>query len=84
MQHNIILAIMKKFQKETFKVRILKLAILESTGTPADLALRFEISARSVKRMVKEIRDSGIIIWYCRLRRSYVTENKINNMLYNI
>lgn len=75
---------MKKFQKETFRKRILKLAVLESTGTPSDLALRFEISLRTVKRIVKEIRDSGIAISYCRRRRSYVTENKINNMLYNI
>ncbi|MFA5819309.1 MAG: hypothetical protein WC854_08530 [Bacteroidales bacterium] len=74
MEHNIILAIMNKFQKETLKVRLLKLAMLKSTGAPADLAFRFEISERSVKRIVKEIRDEGTEIRYSPTRRSYVTE----------
>ena len=70
----LILAIMNKFQKETLKVRLLKLATLKSTGAPADLALRFEISERSVKRIVKEIREEGTDIRYSQLRRSYVTD----------
>jgi hypothetical protein len=65
---------MNKFHKETIKLRLLKLATLKSTGAPADLALRFEISERSVKRIVKEIRDEGIELRYCQFRRSYVTE----------
>ena len=65
---------MNKFQKETLKVRLLKLATLKSTGAPADLALRFEISERSVKRIIKEIRDEGTDIRYCPTRRSYVTD----------
>jgi len=64
---------MNKFQKKTLKVRILKLAALKSTGPPADLAFRFEISERSVKRFVKEIRDEGTEIRYSQSRRSYVT-----------
>jgi biotin operon repressor len=64
---------MNKFQKETMKMRLLKLATLKSTGAPAELALRFEISERSVKRLVKEIRDEGIQIRYSQFRRSYVT-----------
>ena len=55
---------MNKFRKETLKVRLLKLAALKCTGAPADLALRFEISERHVKRIVKEIRDDGTEIWY--------------------
>ena len=70
----LILAIMNKFHKENLKVRLLKLAILKSTGAPADLALRFEISERSVKRIVKEIREEGVDIRYSQLRRSYVTD----------
>jgi hypothetical protein len=65
---------MNKFQKETLKLRLLKLAALKSTGTPLDLALKFEISERSVKRIVKEIRDGGTVIRYCQTRRSYVTD----------
>jgi len=73
MQHNIILAIMNKFQRETLKVRLLKLATLKSTGAPADLAFRFDISERSVKRFVREIRNEGTEIRYSQSRRSYVT-----------
>jgi hypothetical protein len=65
---------MNKFQKETIKVRLLKLASLKSTGAPGELALRFEISERSVKRIVREIRDGGTDIWYSQSRRSYVTD----------
>ncbi|MCX6326300.1 MAG: hypothetical protein NT144_06565 [Bacteroidia bacterium] len=64
---------MNKFQRETLKGRLLKLATLKSTGAPADLAFRFEISERSVKRIVKKIRDEGTDISYSQLRRSYVT-----------
>jgi transposase len=35
--------------------------------------LRFEISERSVKRIVKEIREEGTDIRYSQFRRSYVT-----------
>jgi transposase len=65
---------MNKFQKETIKLRLLKLATLKGTGAPSELALRFEISERSVKRIVKEIREEGTEISYSQSRRSYVTE----------
>ena len=65
---------MNRFQKETLKLRLLKLAMLKSTGAPAELALRFEISERSVKRIVKEIREDGTDLRWSQLRRSYVTE----------
>jgi biotin operon repressor len=67
---------MNKFHRESLKVRLLKLVILKSTGSPADLAFRFEISERSVKRIVKEIRDAGTQIRYSQSRRSYVTEEE--------
>jgi transposase len=66
---------MNRFQKNTLKKRLLKLAILKRTGAPAELALRFEISERSVKRIVKEIREEGTDLRYSLLRRSYVTED---------
>ena len=65
---------MNKFQKEAYKLRLLKLAYLKSTGAPGELALRFEISERSVKRIVKEIREEGTDLRYSSVRRSYVTE----------
>ena len=63
---------MNKFQRETLKVRLVKLAMLKSTGSPSDLAFRFEISERSVKRLVKELRDDGTDIWYSQISNSYV------------
>jgi biotin operon repressor len=65
---------MNKFQKETIKFRLLKLAMLKSTGAPGELASRFEISERSVKRIVKEMREDGTEITYSQMRRSYVTD----------
>jgi DNA-binding Lrp family transcriptional regulator len=67
---------MKKSDKACIKTRILKLASLKCTGTPADLASKLEISERSVKRFVKEIREEGSIIRYDYLRISYVVEEK--------
>jgi hypothetical protein len=69
-----ILFIMNKFQKEALKRRLLKLATLKSTGAPSDLAMRFEISERSVKRIVRELREEGTNLTYSQLRRSYITE----------
>ena len=65
---------MTRINREHLKVRILRLATLKSTGSPADLAFRFDISERSVKRIVSEIREQGNEIKYSPLRKSYVTE----------
>jgi transposase len=64
---------MNKFHKETLKVRLLKLALLRSTGAPSDLAKRFEVSERSIKRIVREIKEDGTEIRYSQVRESYVT-----------
>jgi hypothetical protein len=65
---------MNRVQKVVLKERLLKLAELRSTGAPADLAIRFEISERSVKRIVKELREEGKNIRYSQTCVSYVTE----------
>jgi biotin operon repressor len=67
---------MNKFQRQTLKSRLIKLAKLRSTGPPAELACTFETSERSIKRIVKEMRDEGIDITYCYSRRSYVTSEE--------
>lgn len=66
--------VMNKFHKETLKERLLKLAELKCTGTPSDLAVRFEISERSVKRMVRELKEEGTQIRYSQVYMSYVTD----------
>ena len=65
---------MNKYQKRSLKERILRLANLKSTGPPAELAFRFEISERSVKRFVKEMREEGTPIRYSQACMSYVTD----------
>jgi biotin operon repressor len=65
---------MNKFEKTCIKGRILKLASLKCTGTPGDLAAKFEISERSVKRIIKEMREEGSKIRFDYARISYVIE----------
>jgi biotin operon repressor len=66
---------MNKYNKQIVKSRLLKLARMECTGSPADLAHRFEMSERSIKRFIKELRDEGNKIKYSPSRVSYVTED---------
>jgi DNA-binding Lrp family transcriptional regulator len=63
---------MKKEERTCIKRRILKLARLKSTGTPAELAIKFEISERSVKRIIKELREEGEVLKYDYSSMSYV------------
>jgi len=63
---------MNKFEKACIKVRLIKLARLKSTGTPAELASKFEISERSVKRIIKELRIEGAILKYDYNSVSYI------------
>jgi biotin operon repressor len=67
---------MNKFERECLKTRIMRLASLKCTGTPLEMADKFEISVRSVKRLVKELRDDGQEIFYNRLQQSYVMKKK--------
>ena len=67
---------MNKFERACIKRRILKLANLKSTGTPAELALKFEINVRTIKRIIKELREEGEAIRYDYSRLSYVTNEK--------
>jgi biotin operon repressor len=67
---------MTRFERENLKVRIVRLAALKSTGSPAELAAKLDISVRSVKRFVSQIRESGKAIRYCFIRKSYVIEKE--------
>ena len=69
---------MTRIYRENLKVRILKLADMKSTGTPEDLACRFNVSQRTVKRIVSEIREEGLHIRYSPVKRSYVTDKLLN------
>jgi DNA-binding Lrp family transcriptional regulator len=63
---------MNKFEKACIKKRIIRLVRLRSTGTPSQLADKFEISARSVKRIIRELKDDGEISRFDHNCISYV------------
>jgi len=65
---------MNKFEKTCIKERILQLVRLRATGTPAELAMKMEISERSIKRIISELRASGKNIWYDYNCISYISE----------
>ncbi|MDX9812569.1 MAG: HTH domain-containing protein [Bacteroidales bacterium] len=65
---------MAKRDKNILKERISRLAELKSTGTPAELAARLDISERSVKRLISEMRKSGKDIKFSQIRNSYETD----------
>jgi len=68
---------MNSFQKDCIKGRIIQLAKLRATGTPAQLAMKFEISERSIKRIINELRQAGNNIRYDYNCVSYIwTENE--------
>jgi predicted DNA-binding transcriptional regulator YafY len=63
---------MRKEERIQIMGRIIDLARNSSTGPPADLASRFNVSERSIKRVINEMRESGINIRYSRTLYSYV------------
>jgi ribosomal protein S25 len=63
---------MNKFEKACIKERILRLIKLKSTGTPSQLAQKFEISERSVKRIIRELKNDGKVIKFDHNRISYI------------
>jgi ribosomal protein S25 len=67
-----ILNPMNKFDKTCIKERIIRLVKLKSTGTPSELAQRFEISERSVKRLIRELKQEGEVKKFDHNRMSYV------------
>jgi len=52
--------------------RLHKLIQSKSTGSPKDLANRFNCSERCIYRLIGDLRSLNLEISYCRSRRSYV------------
>jgi DNA-binding Lrp family transcriptional regulator len=62
---------MNKFEKACIKERIIRLVKLKSTGTPSQLAQKLEISERSVKRIIRELKEDGAVTRFDFNRISY-------------
>jgi ribosomal protein S25 len=63
---------MSKFERACIKERIIRLVRLKSTGTPSQLAQKFEISERSVKRIIRELKNDGEVTRFDHNRISYI------------
>ena len=67
---------MTSFRKQMVKSRLLRMAELRSTGRPSDVARKLDISERSVKRFIRELRQEGLLIKFSHAIRSYVIWEK--------
>jgi len=52
--------------------QIKELAAKENTGTPKELAIKLDISERSLSRIIKALKDNGYPIEYSISKQSYV------------
>lgn len=51
---------------------VLDLIHHSGTGSPAELAHRLNISEKTVRRMINQLRQQGYNIKYCRIKKSYI------------
>lgn len=42
-----------------------------ATGTPKELACRLNVSEKTVRRMINQLRNQGFLIKYCRIKLTY-------------
>jgi len=67
-----------KFTERYHKMEFIKqLAMYKNTGTPKELAEKLNISERSVKRLINELKELGEQIVYCRTCNSYVYKHDL-------
>lgn len=50
---------------------LLKLISIEKTGSPKDLATLFNLSERTVRRMIQNLKQPDLDVQFCRKRNSY-------------
>jgi predicted DNA-binding transcriptional regulator YafY len=63
------------FHQYAEKLETIKyLAKLKRTGTPHHLAEKFDVSERTIQRMVRGLRDTGCPITFNRHRNTYEIE----------
>ena len=61
-----------KFIEYSKKLEAIKdMAEHKRTGTPRQLAEKFEVSVRTAERMIEHLRNNGVSITYNRHRNSY-------------
>lgn len=63
---------MTRDKRQKIKERLLVQIRMQATGSPADLAWRYGISERSVKRLISEMRDDGYNIVFRHSCNTYI------------
>jgi DNA-binding transcriptional regulator LsrR (DeoR family) len=61
--------------------RLHRLIKLKATGTPTQLAERFNVSQRTMRNLIQDLRDrevSVIAIHYCRIQQTYYYEREVD------
>lgn len=55
--------------------RIQELASRNATGSPKELAKKLNVSERTLYRLVRELKNQGVLIEYCRKINTYWINN---------
>ena len=62
--------------------RLHNLIRLKGTGTPEQLAKRFDVSLGTINNFIKILRDRGLPVLYCRERQTYYYEYEVEVYLF--
>ena len=57
--------------------RLDQLIRLKATGTPSELASRLNVSERTAYNLIEALRDLGVVISYCKQKKSYYYESRV-------
>ena len=66
---------MKFYEYQEKLNRIQELAEKKATGSPKELAIRMNMSERTLFRFVQNIKEQGIPMEYCRKTNTYYINN---------
>jgi biotin operon repressor len=68
---------MKWITNVKFMDRVVCLMKRKGTGDAVALAKKLEMSERNVHRLIKEMREAGFPVVYCKVSQSYVLEQSV-------
>lgn len=68
---------MKFFEDINLVAQIIQLIRLKATGTPVELSDRLNLSERHVRRIIKDLKEEGVPIKYCKHRRTYFSTKPV-------
>lgn len=66
---------MRFYEYQEKLIRIQELAKRSATGSPKELAVKIDVSERTLFRLVQNIKEQGVQIEYCRKINTYFINN---------